>query len=204
MTLRLGLIALIVVTSVAVGFAQGSPRLLHDRDLAVIAAPTFDVPLDATWSVAQGKWTPEGGVLRVVELAANKHSAVLHHNVGLANAVIECDFRLDGPGVFYVGCDAKTHVGRVVIRPDGMIIAEDSVKPSHTLATLKTPVAVGEWHHLRVEWQGDRMAARLDGRELRAQHPYLATPKSRSWLAVGKAATVRALTISGVSEPVKP
>ena len=198
MTFRLGLNALIVVTSVAVGFAQASARLLHDRDLAVIAAPTFDMPLDAAWSVAQGKWTPEGGVLSAVELAENKHVAVLHHNVGLASAVIECDFRLDGPGVFYVGCDAKAHVGRVVIRADGMIIAEDSVKPSHTLATLKTLVAVGEWHHLRVEWRGDRLAARLDGRELRAQHPYLATPKARSWLAVGKAAKVRALTISGV------
>ncbi len=131
--------------------AAEKTSLLHERELPVIATPDFTAPLDATWSIAHGRWTPKDGVLTVVNLPENKHVPVLHHNVGLDSAVIECDFRLDGPGSFLVGCDAKKHVGRVVVTADGISIAEDSVKPSHTIATLKIPVKLGEWHHLRVE-----------------------------------------------------
>ncbi len=41
------------------------------------------------------------------------------------------------------------------------------------------------------------MAANLDGKALRAQHEFLATPKARSWLAAGKTTKVRNLKISG-------
>jgi hypothetical protein len=65
-------------------------------------------------------------------------------------------------------------------------------------------VARGEWHHLRVEWKGDQMAANLDGHELRAQHAYLATPKTRSWIVVGKAhAEIRGLKITGAKTETK-
>lgn len=183
--------------------AEDVKPLLHDHELPLLASPSFTEPLDGTWSVAKGKWTPHEGVLEVVELPEDKHVPVLHHKVGLQSATIECDFRFDGPGSFLVGCDGGKHVGRVVINAASMAIAEDSVKPSHAIATLKTPVKQGEWHHLRVEWEGDRMAANLDGQSLNAQHPYLGTPKSQSWLAVGKAAKVRNLKISGEKTSAK-
>jgi hypothetical protein len=41
---------------------------------------------------------------------------------------------------------------------------------------------------------------RVDGRELRASHPFLATPKTRSWIAGAKAAEVRKLTIKGLHQ----
>lgn len=183
--------------------AMGEERLLHDRDLPAVAAPGFRLPLDASWSVAHGSWTPKDGVLHAVELPENKHAAVLHHKVGLRSATIECEFRLEGQGTFLIGCDGTKHVGRVVVRAGGMDIAEDSVKPSHVLASLKRPVTAGTWHHLRVEWRDDLMSARLDGRDLHAQHDYLRTPKTRSWLAVAKEAKIRDLKISGVGEPAK-
>ncbi|MCB1237637.1 MAG: hypothetical protein KDM91_21410, partial [Verrucomicrobiae bacterium] len=102
-----------------------------------------------------------------------------------------------GPGSFLVGCDSDKHVGRVVVNAAGLSIAEDSVKPSHTIAKLPFVVKPGEWHHLRVEWRGDQMAANLDGHELKAQHPFLGTAKARSWLAGGKVVQVRNLTIRG-------
>ena len=110
--------------------------------------------------------------------------------------------KFDGTGSFLVGCDSDKHVGRVVINAKGLSIAEDSVKPSHTIATLPLTVKPGEWHQLRVEWKGDQMAARLDGRELRAQHAFLATAKARSWLAATQTVKVRNLKISG--EPTTP
>jgi hypothetical protein len=53
---------------------------------------------------------------------------------------------------------------------------------------------------VRVEWTGDRMAVRIDGKELQARHPFLATPKTRSWIAGGKSAEVRNLVIKGVPQ----
>ena len=193
-----GLMVMALVAGSAWAEETQGRLMLNEKGMAVVAAPSFKEPLDATWRVAKGKWTPAEGELKVEELAAEKHAAVLHHLVGLKAAVIDLEFRLDGAGTFYVGCDsAKKHVGRVVVKADGAVIAEDSVKPSHTIATLKTPVKVGEWHRLHVEWKGDKMAARLDGKELQGQHEYLGTAKVRSWLAVGKTVTVRNLTIVG-------
>ncbi|GDY18890.1 hypothetical protein LBMAG56_02350 [Verrucomicrobiota bacterium] len=193
-----------VFAAVAIGRAQEAKLLLHERPLPAIAAPDFKGPLDASFSVAKGKWTPQDGVLRVLDLPEEKHIPVLHHNVGLAAAVIEVEFLIEGPGSFLVGCDADKHVGRVVVTPTALGIAEDSVKPSHTIARLPLPVKPGEWHRLRVEWKGDQMAANLDGHELRAQHAFLATPKARSWLAAGKSVQVRNLKISGEKTPAKP
>jgi len=191
-------ILVVVLLSVAAIAVARDKSLFAGKTLPVIATPSFEEPLDSTWSIAHGTWTPEKGVLHVAELPENKHVAVLHHNVPLQAAVVECDFQFDGPGAFYVGCDAAgKHVGRVVISPAGMVIAEDSVKPSHTLAKLEFKAKPGQWYHLRVEWLGDKIQANLEGEELSAQHPFLATPKSRSWLAVGRTAKIRDLQISG-------
>lgn len=191
---------LIVLASLlcTLAFSRDAKPILVQDELPLLASPDFKAPLDASFSVAKGKWTPAEGVLEVLDLPEEKHIPVLHHQVGLSSAVIEVEFKLEGPGSFLVGCDSTGHVGRVVVNPAGLSIAEDSVKPSHTLATLPMKVAPGEWHHLRVEWKGDEMAANLDGKELKAQHPFLATKKGRSWLAAGKVVQVRNLTIRGV------
>ena len=194
-------IALFSITFATAVLAQADRPLLNDSALPVIAAPSFAEPLVAPFVTAKGQWVPAEGVLSVVDIPAEKHIPVLHHKVGLASAVIELEFRWDGVGSFLVGCDSDKHVGRVVINAKGLSIAEDSVKPSHTIAQLPLAVKQGEWHKLRVEWKGDQMAARLDGTELRAQHAFLATAKSRSWLAASQTVKVRNLKISGEAKP---
>lgn len=185
--------------------ADTKPLLEGNGALTEIAAPDFNAPLDSNWNIAKGTWVPTNGVLTAAELPADKHVAVLHHKVGLAAAVIEFEFRLNGSPSIIIGCDGKGHVGRVSISAAAMSIAEDSVKPSHVIATLKTPTATGEWHRVHIEWKGDQMAANLDGHELRAQHAFLATPKVRSWIAVGKSnAQIRNLKICGTKTEAKP
>ncbi|KAF0180177.1 MAG: Uncharacterized protein FD161_955 [Limisphaerales bacterium] len=194
------LFALIAVSAAA----QTDKPLLHEQALPPVAAPSFKEPLAAPFNTVKGRWTVEDGALKVTNLPEEKHIPVLHHNVGLAAAVIECEFRFDGPGPFLIGCDAAKHVGRVVVNAAGLSIAEDSVQPSHTIAKVPLTVKPDEWHQLRVEWKGDQMAARLDGKELRAQHAHLATPKARSWLAAGQNVKVRNLRISGEATAPKP
>lgn len=192
------LLAFVCLLSAISIHAQNAKPLLLDHDVPLLASPDFKGALDDSFSVAKGKWTPADGVLTVLDIPEEKHIPVLHHKVGLKEAVIEVEFLLDGPGNFLVGCDSSKHVGRVVVNVGGLSIAEDSVAPSHTIAKLPMTVKPGEWHHLRVEWKGDQMAVNLDGKELRAQHEYLGTAKARSWLAAGKSVKVRNLKISGV------
>ena len=156
----------------------------------VISAPDFKQPLGPEWSVAKGKWTPADGVLTAVEIPDEKHVSVLHLQTGPVSMVVDCEFRLNGGKIFYVGCDGAKHVGRVVIQEKAFRIAEDSTEvkgktPSHTLAEEHIDLKQGEWQRLHVEYAGDRMVARLNGTELRAQHDYLATPKVRWWFAAG-------------------
>ncbi|NBV20451.1 MAG: hypothetical protein EBS05_00420 [Proteobacteria bacterium] len=197
------LIALLTLVALSASGQTDKP-LLQERALPSVAAPSFKEPLAAPFSTIKGKWTIEEGVMKVTNLPEEKHIPVLHHTVGLASAVIECEFRFDGPGPFLIGCDGTKHVGRVVVTATALSIAEDSVAPSHTVAKLPLTVKAEEWHQLRVEWKGDQMAARLDGQELRARHEYLASPKARSWLAAGQNVKVRNLKISGEPAAAKP
>lgn len=174
--------------------------LLVQEEPPIIVAPDLSSPFGEPWQIPHGEWKPDGGVLRMTEIPARKHVPVLQHWVGLKTAVIELEYRQDVPATFYVGCDAERHVGRVVISPGSVHIAEDSVKPSHILARMPLDTAKGEWRHVRVEWTGDRMAVRIDGKELSASHPFLATPKIRSWIAGAKTAEVRNLVIRGVKQ----
>jgi hypothetical protein len=177
--------------------ARDFKPLLNEETLPVLAAPDFTVPLDASFKASKGEWKPDGGEISVVNIPSEKHIPVLHHLVGLESAVIEVEFFFETPGSFLVGCDSDKHIGRVVINPAGMSIAEDSVKPSHTIQSVKLETKTGKWHQLRVEWKGDRMAANLDGEVIEAQHAFLGTAKMRSWLAAGDGVKIRNLKISG-------
>lgn len=174
--------------------------LLVQEEPPVVVAPDLSSPFGEPWKIPHGEWKPAGGVLRMTEIPARKHVPVLQHWVGLKTAVIELEYRQDVPATFYVGCDAEKHVGRVVITAKEVTIAEDSVKPSHILARMPLDTVKGEWRHVRVEWTEDRMAVRIDGKELSASHPFLATPKVRSWIAGAKAAEVRNFVIRGVRQ----
>jgi hypothetical protein len=173
------------------------------EELPVLAAPDFKSPLDATWKIAHGMYEPKEGVLVCAEKAENKHVAVLWHQVGWNTGLIECEFRLDGSKILIIGCDGEgqkglTHIGRFVISPKQISIAEDSVKPSHTIAKLSADLKSGVWHKMRLEWKGDQIAIQINELVLQAQHPFLATPKTRSWIAVGgQTASIRVLKISG-------
>ena len=190
--------ALLACAFLLVGCASGS--LLVETEPPVVVAPDFKSAFAEPWKIPHGEWKPDDGVLRMTEIPARKHVPVLQHGVGLKTAVIELEFRQDAPAIFYVGCDGEKHVGRVVISPGSVHIAEDSVKPSHILARLPLQPVKGQWRHVRVEWTGDRMAVRIDGQELSAQHPFLATPKTRSWIAGAKSAEVRNLVIKGIPQ----
>jgi hypothetical protein len=175
--------------------------LLLQASSKVISQPDLKQPLGAEWSTGKGKWELVDGMIRVTDLPEEHHIPVLHLATGPASLIWECEFRFNAGKSFLVGCDAQKHVGRVVIGPKNFKICEDSTEvkgktPSHTLSETAVDLKAEEWHTLRVEAVGDRMAARLDGVELRAEHAYLATPKVRWWFAAADSTQIRKVRIT--------
>ena len=174
--------------------ALGAEAPLLVKPGAVISAPDLKQPLGPEWSVAKGRWEPADGVLKGSELPDEHHAAVLHLKTGPAPLVFECEFRMNTAKVFYIGCDGNGHVGRLIVVPKKVRLAQDSPDnprdangkgTSVTLSEAALDLKPDDWQKVRVEFTGDRLAALLNGAKLEAQHPYLATPKVRWWLAVG-------------------
>jgi hypothetical protein len=176
-------------------FADDStPMLLQPGK--IITQPDFKQPLGPEWSVGKGKWTPADGVLTSTDLPDEKHIPVLHLATGPVDVVVDCEFRFNGGKSFLVGFDGAKHVGRVVISETSAKLCEDSTEvkgktPSHTLAEAKVDLKQEDWQRLRVEYTGEKLVARINGEELRAEHPYLATPKVRWWFAASDKVQVR-------------
>lgn len=189
-------------------FAEEAKPLLNQPG-KVITAPDLKQPLGTEWSTGKGKWVPEDGVLTAADIPDEKHIPVLHLVTGPANLIWECEFRFNAGKSFLVGCDGQSHhVGRVVIGPKSFKICEDSTEvkgktPSDTLTETPVDLKPDEWHKVRVEYAGDQLAARLDGQDLQAQHPYLATPKVRWWFAAADGVQIRNVRITE-GQPLAP
>jgi hypothetical protein len=167
----------------------------------VIAQPDFRQPLGPPWSTGKGKWTPADGVLTSTDIPDEHHIPVLHLATGPVDVVVDCEFRFNAGKTFLVGFDGAKHIGRVVITGKNVKLCEDSTEvkgktPSHTLTEATVDLKPGDWQRLHVESSGGKLVARLNGQELRAEHPYLATPKVRWWLAAGDGVQVRNVRFS--------
>lgn len=168
-------------------------------------APDFTKPLGPEWKIVKGAWSATNGMLRGDELAEDKHSAVLWHPGKIEALIITCEFRLGETRTLYIGFDEKRHVGRLVIHTNSIGLYEDSPVPnpkpgvkqaSKPLATYVTKLKPDEWYPLTLEIRGDEMVALVNGIQLKAKHPFLATPKERYWFAVnGKDLRLRNLKV---------
>ena len=174
----------------------------------IITQPDLKQPLGKEWSVGKGKWDPVDGVLYVTDIPEEKHIPVLHLATGPAPIIWECEFRYNEGKAFLVGFDgAAKHCGRVVTNPKKVTLCEDSTEvkgktPSHVLAEMPEDLKLDEWHKLRVEYAGEKLAIRLDGQELSAEHSYLGMPKVRWWFAAQQGVQVRNVRVTE-GEPIQ-
>jgi hypothetical protein len=184
-------------------FAEDAKPLLNQPG-KVISAPDLKGPLGPEWvaTTGKGKWTPADGVLNVTNIPEQNHIPVLHLTTGPTPLIWECQFKFNNGKSFLVGCDgAAKHCGRVVIGPKNFKVCEDSTEvkgktPSHTLNEAPVDLKSDDWHTLRVEYAGDQLAARLDGKELTGQDPHLATPKVRWWFAAADSVQIRNVKVT--------
>ena len=173
-------------------FAQDakSPLLASAR---VVAQPDLTHELGSDWKSPYGIWEIKNGEMIISELPENKHAAVLWHKIPLQKAIIECEFMFDGGFGFLIGCDATNrHIGRLVITSNSAKISEDSSEvkgkqPGKTLAEVALDLKPGQYYPVRFEWAGDKMSARVAGKEILGEHPSLDVAKVQWWFAVSGA-----------------
>lgn len=154
-----------------VGAKAGETKLapLMTEPAESLVNDTFATSLPKAWRGAKGTWVCEGGALRGLEVAADKHQAVIRRPLAFTNAIITFSFRLDGARQISLSVnDAKEHVCRVIINAKGFTVQKDDHDhdgPDKAVVFARVPMALapGEWHTAIVELNGAEMVAQIDG-----------------------------------------
>lgn len=86
--------------------------------------------LPAGWKVSKGKWIFAAGGLKGIELAEEKHSAVINRTVAFRNIVVQFSFKFNGGKGAVLCMNGKGHVCRVNLMPQGFALQRDVEKNS--------------------------------------------------------------------------
>ncbi len=152
--------------------AEQAPRLNED----------FDSGLSKDWFWGLGTWTAKDGVLRGFESGPRRHGPVKMRRFRLKDGVVECGFRLEGratfAGVIFNGSQERGHIVHLVIGRDQLrVLAHPKKGESVELFRQARKTAVGEWHRVRIVFEGGRMTATVDGHQFSVSHPCIAEEK---------------------------
>lgn len=165
---------LFVLQCALVGHIRAEPHTLLEE--------TFTTELSKDWFWGLGTWTAKGGVLRGFESGPRRHGPVKMRKLSLKDAVIECDFRLEGKatfaGIIFNGSQERGHIVHLVMGTDTLRILAHP-KKGENVELLKQPniLAVGGWHHVKIEFKGETITATIDGKTITASHPCIAEEK---------------------------
>lgn len=143
---------------------------------------TFTTELSKDWFWGLGSWTAKGGVLRGFESGPRRHGPVKIRKLSLKDAVIECDFRLEGKatfaGIIFNGSQERGHIVHLVMGRDTLRILVHPKKGENVeLLKQSNILAVGDWHHVKIEFKGETITASIDGKTITASHPCIAEQK---------------------------
>lgn len=142
----------------------------------------FAADLSPEWFWGLGTWKAKDGVLRGFESGPRRHGPVKMRKLPFKDAVIECDFRLEGKasfaGVIFNGSQERGHLAHLVMAKDQVRILAHPAK-GQQVELVKQPqvLRVGDWHHVRIEFRGEGMTAEVDGKVVAARHPCIAEEK---------------------------
>lgn len=166
---RLLFAACAVVLGLSVNAAEPTPDgkvLLTERGKSLFA-DDFSKELTKEWRAAKGKWEIKDGVLVGAEVKDDKHAAVLAHTMEFHDAAVQLSFKLDGAKTFAISInDANSHVCRVQIMDNSLVLKKDPSEKGGKAVTLETvplTLKTGTWHTLVLEMQGKEILASVDG-----------------------------------------
>lgn len=151
-------------------------------DREVLLEEAFSSELSKDWFWGLGTWRAENGVLRGFESGPRRHGPVKMCKLLLKDATIECDFRLTGKatfaGIIFNGAQERGHIVHLVMGRDQVRILAHP-KKGETAELLKKPatLAVDEWHHVKLVFQGKSITATIDGQTITAENDCIAEEK---------------------------
>lgn len=143
---------------------------------------SFTTELSKDWFWGLGTWTAKDGVLRGFESGPRRHGPVKMRKLSLKDAVIECDFRLEGKatfaGIIFNGSQERGHIVHLVMGTDTLRILAHP-KKGENVELLKQPniLTVGGWHHVKIEFKCETITASIDGKTITSSHPCIAEEK---------------------------
>jgi hypothetical protein len=155
---------------------------IHSAEPQTLLEEAFTADLSKDWFWGLGTWTAKDGVLRGFESGPRRHGPVKMRKLPLKDAIIECDFRLEGKatfaGIIFNGSQERGHIVHLVMGTDALRILAHPKKGENT-ELLKQPniLAVGEWHHVKIEFKGEIITAMIDGKTFTASHPCIVEEK---------------------------
>jgi hypothetical protein len=168
--------------------------------------------LSTAWRVAKGKWEIKDGAVRGIELADEKHAAVLRHDLPVHNLVAEFSFRFDGGKGFSFGLNSSTgHVCRAKIMPTLLQVTRDkpnekSTEKTAVLDTQILEIKPGEWHTALIEVGGKTIVATIDGKIVAfGSHDAIDVDKTIfSFPVIGESVSFKAIRVWDATPPADP
>jgi hypothetical protein len=141
----------------------------------VLIKEAFDTELSKDWFWGLGTWTAKDGVLRGYESGPRRHGPVKMRKLLLTDGIVECEFRLEGratfAGIIFNGSHERGHIVHVVMGRDTLrILAHPKPGENQELLKQPNPLAVGQWHRVKIEFHGPRIIAMVDGQTFTATH----------------------------------
>lgn len=148
----------------------------------VLLEENFNSSLSKDWFWGLGTWKAENGVLHGFESGERRHGPVKMRKLPLKDAVVECDFRLIGKatfaGIIFNGSQERGHIVHLVMGKDQLRVLAHP-KKGENVELLKQPntLAIDKWHHVRLEFKGDTLTAKIDDKEISATNKCIAEEK---------------------------
>lgn len=143
---------------------------------------SFTSELSKDWFWGLGTWTAKDGVLRGFESGPRRHGPVKVRKFPFQDAVLECEFRLEGKatfaGVIFNGSQERGHLVHVVMSTAHLqIIAHPTKGESKVLLKQPSTLTAGDWHRVKINFEGPKITATVDEKTISATDPCIGEPK---------------------------
>ena len=149
------------------------PKLLLEDPFTQLAPEWF-------WGL--GTWTAKDGVLRGFESGPRRHGPVKMRKLSFTDAVLECEFRLEGKasfaGIIFNGSQERGHIVHLVMGRDSLrVLAHPQKGQNVELLKQSHSLAPDVWHQVKLQFTGPKLSATIDGHSITAEHPCISEPK---------------------------
>ena len=159
------------------GFSSDVEPILGKKGKVLLEEKFSESGEPSGWTKNKGTVRVVDGVLRINEIASDKHAGAFRKALPLKDFAIQLDFKFEKAKMFHVGFDPATgelkkkgHLFSVVVNPKTISILEhndksnpDSKPKAH--GSKSSELLNGQWYTMLLENKGDEVVAQIAGLE---------------------------------------